>query len=82
MALQPGYSANLPSASSTQSPRNVPVADKCIDTVIAGTETAQLHFLAVLNLLRVAVAPLDRYVRVGIGIDQHIECAITSIELW
>jgi hypothetical protein len=39
-----------------------PVADHSVDAVITRTETPQLHFLSILDLLRITVAPLDRHV--------------------
>src|SRR5271170_5812998 len=58
-----------------------PVADHSVDAVITRTETPQLHFFSVLDLLRITVPPLDRHVRVSIGIYQDINCAI-PIQHW
>jgi hypothetical protein len=55
---------------------SVPVAHKRVDPVVARAEAPELHFLAILNLLRIAVAPLERHLRVCICIHQYIEGAI------
>lgn len=44
-------------------------------------EAAQLDLLPADNLLAVAVAPLDRDVRVGVGVDEHVEGALPAVEL-
>lgn len=54
-----------------------PVADECAHTVIIGTETAQLNLFGVLDFLGVTVTPFHRHFRVGIGINEHVECAIS-----
>lgn len=43
-------------------------------------KTPQLHPLAALNLLCVAVAPLERHLAVGVGVDEHVEGAV-AVEL-
>jgi len=43
-------------------------------------KTPQLHLLPILNLLRIAISPLQRHFAVGICIHQHVECAICAIE--
>lgn len=52
------------------------VADKRADTVVVGAEAAELDLLSVLDLLGVTVTPLHGDIRVGIGVDENIECAI------
>jgi hypothetical protein len=49
--------------------------------MVARTETPQLHLLAILDLLRIAISPLHRHFTIRIRIHQHIERAI-SIQLW
>lgn len=49
--------------------------------MIARAETPQLHLLPVFNLLRVAIAPLHRHLRVGVRVDQDVERAVARIEL-
>lgn len=44
--------------------------------MITRTETPQLDLLPVLDLPRVAVAPLQRHLRVRVGVDQHVEGAV------
>lgn len=44
--------------------------------MIVRAETPQLHLLAVLDLLRVAVAPFDGHLRISIGIDEDVEGAV------
>lgn len=53
-----------------------PVADQGVDAVVARAEAAQLDALAVLDLLGIAVAPLDRHIAVCIGVDEHVEGAV------
>lgn len=50
--------------------------------MIARAETSQLHLLAILYLLGVAISPFNRHFGVRICIDQDIERAVTGIELW
>ena len=57
-----------------------PIADQRVDPVVARAEAAQLHALAVGDLLGVAVAPLDRHLAVGVGVDEHVEGAV-AVEL-
>ena len=45
--------------------------------MIAGAEAPKLDFLPVFDLLGVAVAPLERHFGVGIGIDEHVERAVS-----
>lgn len=51
-----------------------PVANQCINTVITGAEAPQLNLLPTHNLFRIAIAPLNRDIRIGIGIDKNVEC--------
>lgn len=44
--------------------------------MIVRAEAPQLHLLAVLDLLRVAVAPFDGHFRVSIGVDEDVEGAV------
>ena len=44
--------------------------------MIARTEASQLDFLSILDLLRIAVSPLDGDIGVCVGIYQDVECAI------
>src|SRR4051794_23791990 len=44
--------------------------------MIARTETTQLYFFSILDLFGVAVPPLHRHVRVGVGIHKNVECAV------
>lgn len=46
-----------------------------------GAEPAQLDALAAGNLLGVAVAPLDRHLAVGVGVDEHVEGAVAAAQL-
>ena len=48
--------------------------------MVARAEAAQLDALAVLDLLGVAVAPLDGHLAVGVGVDEHVEGAV-AVEL-
>lgn len=59
-------------------PRSIrkPVADQCFHTVVVGAETPELHFLGVLDLLSVAVAPFHGDLGVGVGVHQDVECAV------
>ena len=41
--------------------------------MIACAETPQLDFLAIDNLLRVAITPFHWHLRVGVGVDEHVE---------
>jgi hypothetical protein len=45
--------------------------------MITRSKTPQLNLLPILNLLRIAVAPLQRHVRVRIRVYENIECAVT-----
>lgn len=45
--------------------------------MIVGTETAQLYFLGVLDFLGVTVTPFHGHFRVGIGINEYVEGAIS-----
>lgn len=58
-----------------------PIADQSVNPMIAGTETSQLHFLSILNLLRIAIAPFHGHVRVCICVYQHIEGAVAGVQL-
>lgn len=58
-----------------------PVANKSIDSMITRTEASQLHFLAILNLLCIAISPFHWHFRVSVRVDQDIECAVSGIEL-
>jgi len=49
--------------------------------MITRTEAPKLHFLPILDLLRIAVAPLHWHIGVCIGVYQNVECTVT-IELW
>jgi hypothetical protein len=53
-----------------------PIANQRIHTMIARAETPQLHLLPVLDLLRIAIAPLHRHLAIGIRIHQHVERAV------
>lgn len=44
-------------------------------------EAAQLDLLPADNLLAIAVTPLHRDVRVGVGVDEHVEGALPGVEL-
>lgn len=44
----------------------------------AGTKPPQLHPFPALNLLGVAVPPLHRHLRVGVGVHQHVEGAVAG----
>lgn len=48
--------------------------------MIRGAEASQLDPLSVLNFLGVRVSPLDGHVRVGVGVDEHVESAV-AVEL-
>lgn len=37
-------------------------------------KSPQLYLFPVRNLLGVAIAPFHRHVRVGVGVDEHVEC--------
>ena len=43
--------------------------------MVARAKTPKLYLFAALDLLCITVTPLDGHVRVGIGVDEHIECA-------
>ncbi len=45
------------------------------------TKTPQLHLLPILNLPRIAVAPLHGHLRVRIGVDEDVEGAVAGVEL-
>lgn len=49
--------------------------------MIASAEASELHLLAILDLLRIAVAPFEWDIRVGVSIDKNVECAV-SVEHW
>ena len=40
------------------------------------TKTPQLHLLPILNLLGIAIPPLQRHLAVRIGVHQHVERAV------
>ena len=61
--------------------RRSPIAHQRVDTVITRAETSQLDLFAILDLLGIAVAPLQRYFRIGIGVHEHVEGTI-SVEHW
>lgn len=54
---------------------NVPVAHEGINFMSACLEPSQLDLLSPLDLLRITVAPLDRYVRVRVRVDEDVERA-------
>lgn len=45
--------------------------------MVVSAETAQLDLLCVLDLLCITVTPLDGHIRVGIGINKNVECAVS-----
>lgn len=53
-----------------------PVANQRVDPVITRAEPAQLDSLPVLDLLGVAIAPFDRHLAVGVGVDEYVEGAV------
>ena len=44
--------------------------------MITRTETPQLHLLAILDLLGVAVSPLHRHLAIGVRVHKHVERAV------
>lgn len=55
----------------------IPVANKRVDTMIAGAETSQLHLLAIFNLFRIAITPFERNLGISVRVDEDVECAVT-----
>ena len=53
-----------------------PVANKRIHSMIARAETPELHFLAVFNLFRVAIAPLKRDFGVSVCVHEYVESTV------
>ena len=53
-----------------------PITNKRLNTMRIRTEAPKLHSLPAGDLLGVAVPPLNRHLRVGIGVDEHIEGAV------
>lgn len=49
--------------------------------MISSAETPQLHLLAVLDILGVAIAPFYGNVRISVSVDEDVESAI-AVELW
>lgn len=49
--------------------------------MVARAEASQLNFFAILDLFGVAVAPLERHVRVCIGVHQYVEGTV-AIKHW
>lgn len=49
--------------------------------MIARAETPQLHLFPIFYLLRVAISPFHRHIRVGIRVNQYVERAIARVEL-
>ena len=49
--------------------------------MIASAEASELHLLAILDFLCIAVAPFEWDIGVGISIDKNVECAV-SVEHW
>lgn len=45
--------------------------------MVGSAESSQLHLLAILNLLCVRVTPLNGHLAVGVGVDEHVEGAVT-----
>ena len=54
-----------------------PITNQRIHAMITRTKTPQLHFLPILNLLRIAVPPLHRHLAIRIGVHQNIKRAVT-----
>jgi len=46
--------------------------------MITRTKPPELHPLGVINLLGVAVAPLDGHVGIGVGVDEHVEGTVAG----
>lgn len=44
-------------------------------------EAAQLDLFPADNFLAVAVAPLNGDIRVGVGVDEHVEGALAAVQL-
>lgn len=65
------------------SPRSVgqAIADERIDAVTLGAETAQLDALPIDDFFGVAVAPLNGHLARGVGVDEHVECAVAAAQL-
>lgn len=61
--------------------RSKPVADHRVHPMVVCAEAPQLHLFAAHDLLGVAVTPLDRHVRVGVGVDKYVEGARARREL-
>ena len=49
--------------------------------MIARAETPQLHLFPIFYLLRVAISPFHRHIRVRIRVNQYVERAIARVEL-
>lgn len=56
---------------------HLPVANESIDPVVTRTETPQLHFLAVLDLLCITITPFHRYIGIRVCVHKNIESTIT-----
>ena len=61
---------------------DLPVTHKRINPMITRAETSQLHFLAIFNLLGVAISPFHWHFRVRVCVDQDIERAVACFQLW
>lgn len=55
---------------------NLPIANQGIDPMITRTKAPQLDLLPILNLLRIAIAPLQRHLTIRIGVHEHVERAV------
>lgn len=60
-----------------------PIVHRCANIVVCCAESPQLHSLTASNLLSAisTVAPLYRYIAVGVGVYEHIKGVRAGIEL-
>jgi hypothetical protein len=72
------YFLSQPSSSSSISPSiSESVADKRVHTMTVRAKAPQLHLFAVLDLLRITVAPFYGDFRVGVSVDEDVEGAVS-----
>lgn len=57
------------------------ITDQGLHSVVIRTEASQLHFLGILNLFGIAVAPFDGHIRVCVSVHEDVECAV-SVQNW
>lgn len=55
-----------------------PVTHERVNSVVARAKASELDSLRIIDLLSIAVTPLNRNVRISIGVDEDVEGTVTT----